>query len=259
MSTQSSSRPIPRILVGNEEPIFSVLPDRVLSNLRNEGSENALVWNLMYPIAQPTVSFNGLLGLRPLWGTPKLKIDDEELEPYYWGFNVAGQRLDELDDTLASIDGSGNRTEVDLFLVGSSNLILIEAKHRSGLGRCSRYMNLRCPEVHDGRVASDEFCRYWEEGDQQFLRLLEFGLRPFPLDPPPKCSYHYQLARTMMVGELLARQLGLNLHVWMIIPRRRWGSFQMTWLDFADTVRNDEQWRRLRVLSWEDVRRLTVK
>jgi hypothetical protein len=254
-----SIRQLPRILVGSEEPIFSVLPDRVLSNLRNEGSENALVWNLMYPIAQPSVSLGELVSLRPLWGIPNLKEEDEALEPYYWGFSVSGQRLGGLDDTLDSIDGGGNQTEVDLFLVGQTSLILIEAKHQSGLGRCSRYLGQRCPEIHDGRVESSDDCRYWGEGDQQFLRLLEFGLRPSPLDPPPKCSYHYQLARTMLVGDSLARHLDLSFHLWMILPRRRWGSIQMTWLDFADSVRDDDQWRRLRVLSWEDVRRLTIK
>lgn len=257
MSTQSKSRPTPRILVGSEEPIFSVLPDRVLSNLRSEGSENALVWNLIYPLAQPSASMAALMGLPPLWGTPFLNPEDEALEPYFWGYNVSGQRLSGLDDTLASIDGPGNRTEVDLFLLGSSTLILIEAKHRSGLGRCSRFMKQRCPEVHDGHESSQEFCRYWEHGDQQFLRILEFGLRPFPLDPPPKCSYHYQLARTMMVGNLLSRELGLSFHLWMIIPRRRWSSFELVWLDFADSVRDDDQWRRLRVISWEDIRKLS--
>lgn len=254
-----SIRELPRILVGSEEPIFSVLPDRVLSNLRNEASENALVWNLMYPIAQPTVSMSELLGLRPLWGTPSLKYIDEPLEPYYWGFNVSGQRLEGLDQTLDTIDGTGNKTEVDLIMVGQSNLIFVEAKHQSGLGRCSRFLKHRCPEIHDGRGVSGEICRYWGDGEQQFHRLLEFGLRPSPLDPPPKCSYHYQLARTLLVGDLLSRQLGLSLHVWMMVPRRRWGSIEMTWLDFADSVRDDEQWRRLRVISWEDVRRLTAK
>ena len=126
-----SIRELPRILVGTEEPIFSVLPDRVISNLRNEASENALVWNLMYPIAQPTITMSALLGLRPLWGTPSLKFIDEPLEPYYWGFNVNGQRLEGLDQTLDTIDGAGNQTEVDLFLLGESNLILVEAKHQS--------------------------------------------------------------------------------------------------------------------------------
>lgn len=251
-----SIRELPRILVGNEEPIFSVLPDRVLSNLRNEGSENALVWNLLYPIAQPTVALSALMGIRPLWGTPSIAFTDEPLEPYYWGFDVSGKRLPKLDETLARIDGSGNQTEVDLFLVGKSNLILVEAKHQSGLGRCSRFLKHRCPEVHESRVATDDFCRYWVDGDQQFLRLLEFGLRPSPLDPPPKCSYHYQLARTLMVGDLLAKELGLKLHLWLLLPRRRWGSIELTWIDFADSVRDDDLWRRLRVLSWEEVRRI---
>jgi hypothetical protein len=108
----------------------------VLDNLRRPASENALVWNLLYPLAKPDISFASLLALRPLWGTPTLESEDDRLEPYFWGYGISGRVLQDLERAVQRVNGPGPRTEVDVLLVGKSNLVLVEAKNRSGLGRC---------------------------------------------------------------------------------------------------------------------------
>lgn len=246
---------IPRsVLDGIEEAIFDVLPQRVLDNLRRPASENALVWNLLYPLARPHISLAALLALRPLWGTASIEQEPDSLRPYFWGFDIEGQRLPGLDHVLRRINGPGPRTEVDVFLVGERNLVLVEAKNRSSLGRCSRYQKGRCPELQPGEREERQACRYWEAPQARFSDILEIGPRPVHEGPAPACSMHYQLARTLLVGRELAKIDGKVLHCWMIVPRSRWGSLQRTWQDFCDRVGDDALWRRLRVLAWEDVR-----
>lgn len=241
--------------MGIEEGIFDVLPQRVLDNLRRTASENALVWNLIYPLARPGIPIQSVLALRPLWGTPSLREDEDSLQPFFWGYAISGQRLPELDSTLQDINGPGPQTEVDLFLVGRNNLVLVEAKNRSGLGRCSRYQKGHCPEILEEGVSAQP-CRYWNAPEARFGDLLDLEPKPTPEGPPPACSTHYQLARTMLVGRELARRTQKRLHVWMILPRKRWGTLQRTWTDFCDRLRDDAIWRRMRVLAWEDVRDL---
>jgi hypothetical protein len=245
-----------RILEGIEEPIFDALPQRVLDNLRHPASENALVWNLLYPLAKPHMSMEALLTLRPLWGTPSLEIEDDSLRPYFWGYGISGQLLPGLEKALQRINGPGPSTEVDVFLEGERNLVLVEAKNRGGMGRCSRYQKGRCPEVRQDDETGTESCRYWESPGALFSENLEIGPRPVPDSPIPACSVHYQLARTLLVGRALTTQNSKRLHLWMIIPRRRWGSLQRTWKDFSDRILDDGLWRRLRVLAWEDVQGL---
>lgn len=247
-----------RILFGSDEPIFTVLPQRVLTNLRHPTSENALVWNLLYPLAQPALKLSDFLDLRPQWGTSALiEIEDDALTPFFWGYSVDGERLSFLDGVLRDIDGPGQQTEVDVFLVGSRNIILVEAKHMSGLGRCSRYGRQRCPEIHFSGGDHSDDCRYWREGETSFQVLVDFGALPAPEGHPPPCSRHYQLARTLLVGNALAGRLERTLHLWLIIPRARWKSLESDWLDFVDRVRDDMLWRRMRVLAWEDVKQLS--
>jgi hypothetical protein len=138
MAGSKARRPRPeRWLQGAGEPIFEALPASVLDNTRHPRSENALLWNTLYPRLWPTSRLSDLLKLPPLWGTPKLPFSDEDLRPYFWGYAVDGQHLPGLDAALDAVDGPGPSTEVDLFLVGRTQLILVEAKHTSGLGRCS--------------------------------------------------------------------------------------------------------------------------
>jgi hypothetical protein len=247
-----------RILFGSEEPIFNILPERVLANLRTPTSENALLWNLIYPLAQPKISLSKLLRPRPLWGTSILpETDDEELVPYFWGYSIDGDRLRLLDEILEEVDGPGLKTEVDLFLLGERNLVVVEAKHVAGLGRCSRFVNHRCPEIH---LQTDELadeCRYWDVKPSYFASHLDFGPRPTPEEQiPPPCYHHYQLARILLVGHSLSTRLNLQFHLWLIVPRERWRSFERGWLDFSERVRDDGLWRRLRVMAWENVRDL---
>jgi hypothetical protein len=251
-------RPKSRILHGAEEPIFKVLPDQVLANLRYPGSENAILWNLIYPLAQPRISLAALLSLPPLWGTVDLELEDEPLQPFFWGYSIQGERLGPLEEALQSVDGSGNQTEVDLYLVGEEHLILVEAKHLSGFGRCSRFGHKRCPEVQM-IMGGEESCRYWEEGEQAFARLLSFGSRPEPAEEIPVCNRHYQLARTMLVGDALSRRMNVKLHLWAMISKKHWRSLEGDWLDFTERVHSDERWRHMRVLAWEDVRTLEVR
>ncbi len=135
------------ILAGSEEPVFRVLPQRVLRDMQRSDSESALLWNLIYQRAQPTLAAQELLSLPPLWGSRVDPLSDDLL-PYYWGFSQMGARLPRLDHVLDIVDGPGPKTEVDLFLLGESELVLVEAKHMAGLGRCARYSSGKCPEIH---------------------------------------------------------------------------------------------------------------
>jgi hypothetical protein len=251
-------RPISnKILAGSDELIFQFLPERVLANLRRPTSENAWLWNLIYPLAQPTIELNALLAIRPLWGTTNLEeIATEGLAPFFWGLNIQGERLPGLDETLSAVDGPGLQTEVDLFLYGENNLILVETKHMSGLGRCSRYSRGVCPEIHQHSDETVDPCRYWESGQQEFSQYLDFGDRPGMDNLTPPCDRHYQLGRTLLVGRALAERLNRRLHVWMFVPSAQWKKIESHWVDFADRVRDHDLWRRMRVLAWEDLQAL---
>ncbi len=238
------------ILTGSEEPVFRVLPQRVMDDMKRSNSESALLWNSIYPRAQPAIALAPLLSLAPLWGSAAEPISDR-LIPYYWGFDQSGARLPHLDRVLEVIDGPSPRTEVDLFLLGESELILVEAKHMAGLGKCGRYASGRCPEIHS--ISRETVCRYWAEDESLFSAMIDFGFRPEPEDPAPPCSRHYQLGRTALVGNALARELGRQLHLWLIIPRKRWGALERDWIDFSERIRDDQLWKRLRVLAWEEI------
>lgn len=279
MPSNRAGRKLPGVQAGAAEPIFGHLPQRVLHDLSHRRSESALLWNSFYLRATPRIALGDLLALPRLWGSHSPEIADS-LAPFYWGFNLSGERLPELDSALAEIDGPGAGTEVDLFLLGDSELVLIEAKAGAGLGRCSRYGAERCPEIHgtgeqysggllylgDGALSEDdpslqdrhapEPCRYWEPGPARFSDLLELGLRPTPESAAPPCDRHYQLSRSLLLGQRLAERLGRSLHLWLLLPERRWPRLQRDWLDFVERVRSTELWRRLRVLSWEAFRSL---
>ncbi|MGA9533367.1 MAG: hypothetical protein WBR18_11680 [Anaerolineales bacterium] len=253
MNVSSRGRPLPNILEGHDEPIFDHLPANVLDNFRRSSSENALVWNLLYPLARPTLSLRALLQVRPLWGSAGLGFADDSLTPYYWGHGLDGQALEPLTHAVAHVDGDGPSTEVDVVLIGHQNLVLVEAKNRSRLGRCSRYQSGACPEVHSGGRASS--CRYWSLAEARFDQALVF--EPPVSSSSPDCNRHYQLARTMLIGRRLAERLELRFHLWLICPRRHWRSLERDWVDFADKIIDSDEWRRLRVLSWEDVAALS--
>jgi len=240
------------VLAGSAEPVFRVLPQRILEDLRHPSSESSLLWNLVYPRAQPTLSLRSLLELSALWGS-HLELEDEGLRPYYWGFDLSGERLDGLETVLEAVDGRGQQTEVDLFLLGERQLVLVEAKRLGGLGRCGRYLSARCPEIH---LPDQAGCRYWEISAAMFNGGLAFGSRPTPGSDSPPCNQHYQLARTLKVGSALAAELNRQLHLWLWAPRARWPALEGDWLDFADRVTDAAIWRHLRVFDWEAIRKL---
>jgi hypothetical protein len=244
-----------KILYGQQEVIFDFLPQNVLANFYHPRSENALLWNIIYSRSQPDLDWRRLVALPPLWGTAvdAGREPDDRLIPYYWGYRVSGEKLEGLDDVLTDVDGPGPKTEVDLFLKGRSKLVVVEAKHTAALGKCSRYQAGRCPEIHRCDDRDEPVCRYWEAGPSMMDTALAMGERPVPGDGSPPCNEHYQLARTLMVGLALERKLKLELHLWLILPRRSWKRFQPTWLDFAERVRDEERWRRMRVLAWEEL------
>jgi hypothetical protein len=244
-----------RLHLGEEEPIFRAVPADVLANLRHSDSENALLWNLLYPLAQPTIPLARLLALKPLWGTAVTPAEDA-LVPYFWGVSVAGERLECLDESLYAVCGPTAQTEVDVILLSARNLIVAEVKNRASPGRCARYFAGRCPEVMSSAADRDGGCRYWDPGEAEFDAALDSGLRPSEVAGPPPCAIHYQLARTLLVGAALARRLDRGLHLWLILPKARWREQELSWLDFVERVRDAQLWRRMRVLAWEDIQRL---
>ena len=246
--------PLPRaILAGEQEGAFDRLPETVIANLRRPHSENALLWNTFYPQPGGSIRLEALLAIKPLWGTRLDAPSEEPREPYFWGFNAGGQALPGLEQTLDEVDGPGPRTEIDLLLLGASSLTVVEAKNLSTLGRCGRHQRRVCPEVNLSADRWLEQCRYWEVPAARFDQLLDLGPRPAPGTPVPPCARHYQLARTLLVGDALARRQARRLHILVLLPRARWRAIERTWLDFAERVRDPDLWRRLHVLAWEDL------
>lgn len=247
--------PLPRaVLVGEDEGAFDRLPETVIANIRRTNSENARLWNTIYPRPGSALRLVDLLSITPLWGSRVEDLPHDRLRPYFWGFHPDGDRLDGLTQSLQEVDGPGPCTEIDLILRGAENLVVIEAKNLSTLGRCGRHQRRVCPEIHLTADRWLEHCRYWDAGPSRFDAPLDFGPRPGPGSPPPPCARHYQLARTLLVGEALARRHALRLYLWVIVPRARWPANERAWLDFADRVRDPELWRRLRVVAWDDLR-----
>jgi len=242
--------PEKRIWHGSEEAIFKALPANVLANFRNQRSENALLWNTIYNIARPRIQLLSLLSLKPLWGTrDHFEEPDDELKPFFWGYDITGNRMSGLDEALDEIDGPGPATEVDLFLFGDKHLIAVEAKHTTGFGRCGRYQQSRCPEIHP-ETAAGETCRYWEEDLAKFVGAIKVGSRPEVGSKAPLCSRHYQLGRTMLLGMRLAAQHERIFSLWAFVSKEGWRSLELDWLDFAGRVLDSNIWRRMRVISW---------
>jgi Holliday junction resolvase-like predicted endonuclease len=246
--------PLPHAIhSGDSEGAFARLPETVIANLRRPNSENARLWNTFNPRPGRPLALRPLLATPRLWGTAMPEAPDDRLEPYFWGCHPGGERLEGLDLALAAVDGVGPQTEIDLILRGAGHLVVVEAKNLSTLGRCGRYQRRACPEVHRSAERWLEGCRYWEVEAARFEAHLDFGRRPGPGTPRPPCAAHYQLARTLLVGLALSAPLGLQLHLWLLLPQARWPALERTWLNFAGRVRDPDLWRRLRVLAWDDV------
>jgi hypothetical protein len=246
--------------------------------MRRARDESAVLWNVLYPRAQPHLSLRELLALRPLWGTPvEPDVPDDALQPFYWGFSVNGERLSELHAALEAVAGRKDLLEVDLLLVGRSNLVVIEAKNLASAGQCGRYLRGRCPEIHrlsatlpprplpaersaEGVDSSGDSrgCRYWEDPSAPFGRLFDFGPRPSPESERPACADHYQLARCLLLARELGGRIRRKPHLWLVVPQARWPEIYPTWLSFAERVADDADWRGLRVLAWEAIQTLAT-
>lgn len=209
------------------------------------------MWNTFYPLSARGLQLADLLALTPLWGTRLPPPGGPGLEMVFWGYGIDGRPMPGLQAAVGQVDGPTGQTEVDLFLVGGGQLIAVEAKRGASPGRCGRFVRGRCPEVNPAPERAP--CRYWEPGPADFGRWLEVGKRPLPDSDPPPCSLHYQLFRTLVVGAHLAHTLGLEFGLWLVIPRQRWPRLERIWLDFAERVRAEDLWRRLRVIAWEDL------
>ncbi len=244
----------PRLLAGQGEPIFDALPERVLQNLWNPASETAVLWNLIYPLAQAGIRLEALLALRPLWGSAQERLERDSLKPYFWGFDLAGQPLPGSQRAAERVEGSGPAAEVDLYLLGRRHLVLVEAKHLSAGGSCGRYQTGRCPEIHP---VGEGPCRYWEPGPAAFSTALDFGPRPTAETAAPPCNRHYQFARLLLLGQQLADELRRTPHLWLLVPQKRWRALASDWLDFAGRVSDRDIWQRLRVIAWERIASLS--
>ncbi len=248
---RSDSAPPPTgILAGEREPIFQYLSEEVRTNMLRRGSECAALWNAFYPFAHSGLPLRAWLSLPRLWGSGGEVGEGDLLIPCFWGMFADGRPLPGLAEVTSAIAGREDRLEVDLFLVGRRHLIAVEAKVDGAPGRCRRYDSGRCPEVH----GADAGCRYWENGPSSFDQALDFGDRPIrDQEEQPRCAIHYQLARTLLAVERLAMLKNLVPHLALLIPRRRWPALRAGWQDFAERVREEEQWKRLRVVAWEDL------
>lgn len=246
---RDSAPPPKGVLSGEREPVFSFLTEEVRRNMRRRGSESALLWESFYPFAHAGLSLSSWLAIRPLWGSAISATTEDRLEPYFWGRRIDGASLPGRSAAAQAIAGREDRLEVDLLLLGERTLIAVEAKVEAEPGRCGRFEGGQCPEVHGG----DEPCRYWETG-VRFTDHLEFGERPTPVSiERPVCARHYQLARTLLMAQHLGRENDLEPHVCLLVPRRGWPALRSEWQDFAERVRDEDLWRRLRVIAWEDL------
>jgi len=209
-------------------PVYELLPSRTQKKLLSVISEDKLTWDCFYELHCADVLASTL--------GRALAIDIDLLSPLQlimWGwvidenrFGTLMSRLDgrpaalsrsktagkwtPLQSTLAEIENygdgkpEGQKTEPDVIVVTKRLVILFECKRNHGLGRCSRFENTQCPEIHVER-RKRSYCQYWARG----LPLLVDFPRPTPgTESEPPCNRFYQLLRNYMIGSRLAAKLG---------------------------------------------------
>jgi hypothetical protein len=210
-----------------DHPVFELLPSRTQTKLRSAVSEDKLSWDCFYE------AFRADVLSRVLACTLNISIEDE-LSPklVMWGYLVdedstagflqtpietrpkTAVKWEPLSSILAEIENyndgkpEGQKTEPDVIVVGSRSLVLFECKRNHGLGRCSRFEDERCPEIHTEKRKRD-YCQYWDRG----LPALVNFVRPTPATTSePDCHRFYQLMRNHMIGTRLATKLGCAFH-----------------------------------------------
>ncbi len=250
--------PLPRaILAGEQEGAFDHLPETVIANLRRPHSENARLWNTFYPRPGDGLRLEQLLSITPLWGSAPDAGNADRLEPYFWGVHPSGRELEGLSEALDEVDGPGPRTEIDLLLRGTSNLVVIEARtsaRSAGAGGISA----RCAPRSISRRSTGSTAA----GTGRCLRPGSIvcsisGPDQVPVRRPRRARGTISWHAPSWWGMRWRGRTQLRLHVWVLVPRNRWPALERTWLDFVEGVRDPDLWRRLRVVAWDQVRSAT--
>ena len=198
-----------------KHPVYDLLPQRTQTKLLSPVSEDKLTWDCFFGLIHAGKLGTVLAGL--------LKIPDEILQDarlVLWGFEIredGASAWEPLREVLSAVENyrdgkpEGQKTEPDVIVVSGRSLVVAECKRRSALGRCSRFEDERCPEIHMDR-RKRPYCQYWTRGLQE---LVTFS-KPVPATSAPDCNRYYQLLRNYMIGDRLAAVLGLPLHLMVV-------------------------------------------
>jgi len=198
-----------------KHPVYDLLPQRTQTKLLSPVSEDKLTWDCFFGLIHAGKLGTVLAGL--------LKIPDEILQDarlVLWGFEIredGASAWEPLREVLSAVENyrdgkpEGQKTEPDVIVVSGRSLVVAECKRRSALGRCSRFEDERCPEIHMDR-RKRPYCQYWTRGLQE---LVTFS-KPVPATSDPDCNQYYQLLRNYMIGDRLATVLGLPLHLMVV-------------------------------------------
>jgi hypothetical protein len=207
-----------------DHPVYDALPSRTQKKLLSPVSEDKLTWDCFYGLHG-----SGLLGtaIANVLGIECAPTTPPKLITWGWEIDKAvdenegtlpvSQRMktaspfDPLSCVLHELENyhdgkpEGQKTEPDVLVITAQFVIVLECKRGHRLGRCSRFEDCRCPEMHiDRRKRS--YCQYWERG---LSSLVSFS-RPTPTVEAPACNGFYQLIRNHMIGSKLAQRLALS-------------------------------------------------
>lgn len=249
-------------------PVYDDLPIRTQRKLLSPVSEDKLTWDCFYALHRAdalSATLGSALGIQiEQLQTPHLIMWGFEIDDY--GFDRLMTRLDGtptvvplskraswweqlgviLDDLENYRDGKpeGQKTEPDVIVVTETLVVLFECKRNHGLGRCSRFEDTRCPEIHVDR-RKREYCQYWEHG---LPSLVSFG-RPTPTTLEPLCNEFYQLLRNHMIGSRLAAELGRGFRPFVVknADSPHYGETEAEVKSFNHTLRNAPKYQ---MVSW---------
>jgi hypothetical protein len=237
-------------------PVYERLPLRTQKKLLSPRSEDKLTWDCFFGLHKA-----GELGavLASVLQIPKRSLNDPRL--MLWGFEIQEESAslwEPLYDTLSAIENygdgkpEGQKTEPDVIVVSERSLVVAECKRMHGLGRCSRFEDERCPEIHLDR-RKRPYCQYWNRG---LVELVSFS-KPVPPAAAPDCNLYYQLLRNYMIGDRLATALRLQLHL-MVVKAANSPHSAETRAEvehFNSRVTRDSKYA---VACWNDFRRAAV-
>lgn len=200
-----------------DHPVYDLLPGRTQKKLLSPVSEDKLSWDCFYTLHRHGLlsrTISKVLGIDHastttatlvMWGWT---IDEA---PCYCGSQKMASPFDPLQSVLDQLENyrdgkpEGQKTEPDVLVITNRSVFVFECKRGHGLGRCSRFGDCRCPEVHVER-RKRSYCQYWERG---LSSLVSFP-RPNSAAEAPECNDFYQLIRNHMIGSKLAEKLALS-------------------------------------------------